>query len=354
MKLSEINDNINNLNNIELPDIKFNIDLLKKRNIIVVGDSYTEGYNPDGNTTPWSETFKNIVNPENMYIGYKGGSGFGFSVDGIDFLQVLKNISVPNNNKITDIIFIGGYNEQFASSNSDVENGIISCKNYCKANYPNAKLYIGCVGWSSDSNKNHKIKYEIRQSYRNAIQHGYIYLTNVEYIMQDISLFCSDDYHPTQHGEYLLGCGIAQSFLGSLSVDKPFINKIISPDNNVEFDDQIFGESMHNDEVTVLSTGFDITFKNPITISTNQGNQIKLADITGGYITGDNNGFSVININGYLYLPDNKYRNFNGWITFNHRELQLTILDINDSYDNFSNLTINRVYIHPFNYNITI
>ena len=92
--------------------INENVNILKiknSKNIIIVGDSYTEGYNPDGNVPSWTERFKYIINPEKLYVNYKGGTGFGFKVDDVDFLKLIQTVQgVTGKNKIRGLTTAAG------------------------------------------------------------------------------------------------------------------------------------------------------------------------------------------------------------------------------------------------------
>ena len=333
--------------------INENVNILKiknSKNIIIVGDSYTEGYNPDGNVPSWTGRFKYIINPEKLYVNYKGGTGFGFKVDDVDFLKLIQTVQgVTDKNKITDIIFVGGFNDQYATSTSNIYKGIKDCINYCKSTYVNAKIHIGCIGWSNISEKCNKIKNTVLPIYKDCLQYGAFYLSNVEYLMHDINLFASDGVHPSELGQCILGDGIAQAFQNGLSVYKGFRDRVISPVSDIAFDDRSFGMSLYNSQTNVISTGLDIKFNNPITIKADQSIKTKIANIINGYTVGNYSGFDIVPISGYLYLPSYKYRNFNGTLILKNKEVLLNIVDINDEKDNFSNLTINRIYINPFN-----
>lgn len=60
---------------------KMNLENRSKRKLIFIGDSYGDGYTPDGSYTGWCDRLKNkLVNchfsADNIYINHKGGASF--------------------------------------------------------------------------------------------------------------------------------------------------------------------------------------------------------------------------------------------------------------------------------------
>ena len=85
---------------------------IKNKNIVMIGDSYGEGYTPEGIVKSWIAYVQEYL-PANYITSAIGGSGF---VNGTTFLNQLVTItnklSQTEKDSIDDIIVAGGYNDK--------------------------------------------------------------------------------------------------------------------------------------------------------------------------------------------------------------------------------------------------
>lgn len=210
---------------LEIVDAKArkNLELLKNKRYIVIGDSYGEGYNVDGLTIKsWTSFLKDYLNgnSSNYYTMSVGGAGFINESSEFTFLEILQQISnsVTEKETITDIIVCGGYNDRYYTQ-ENLENAIKTFINYAKENYPNAVVKIGCIGWGRDYNQLVNIRSIVLPSYKNCIRYGALYLNNVEYSNHDYELFTSDGYHPGEVAQRNISNAICSAVLtGSANV----------------------------------------------------------------------------------------------------------------------------------------
>lgn len=188
---------------------------------VFIGDSYCEGYSPDGNVTSWAQLLKTrmCAHDWEALIAYKGGSGFNATKDGINFLTLLQNADIPNKSQVEKIIVCGGYNDSNKTID-DVYNSCIAFKNYVRDNFPNATLYIGMIGYSTDATRRTKLKNIPLFAYQTVCDVPFAkYLTNSEFSLSD-DLMASDGYHPNASGHEFIsrnlyqalktGCGFIQ------------------------------------------------------------------------------------------------------------------------------------------------
>ena len=183
---------------------------------IIIGDSYAQGYSPDGNVTSWATRLKNRISfvEGDTLIKYKGGTGFDAEVDNINFLTLLQNAEsdIVNLNHVERIIVCGGYNDSHDShSLSNVYNKIIAFITYASSNFPNARIYIGMIGYSTNSTQRTKIKNKSLYCYQTgaSIYRNAAYLTNSEFSLSD-DLMASDGYHPNSDGQEFIARNIQQ------------------------------------------------------------------------------------------------------------------------------------------------
>ena len=181
------------------------------KKILFIGDSYLEMYN---GTTGIIDKFKTISRINNIIYAVKGGTGFSYTVDNENFITLLQ--SIRDDNDLTDIICVGGYNDQY-SNQSDVENAIQSFCTTAKQKFPNAKIYIGMDGFTLEPNKRYPI-FTTFQTYQKCNKYGAIYLNGVECVMHDTHLFIGnyDLTHPNENGRYELASAIYQAWRNGL------------------------------------------------------------------------------------------------------------------------------------------
>lgn len=143
VNLGEINDRITALNNsiTSLTNALGN-KVSKIKNVVCIGDSYLEGYTPDGTISGWGDRLASLSG-WTVHKYYKGGAGFTNTVDNINFTTLLNSAKngVPDTSDIDLVIVAGGYNEGSGITYSDVKTWIDTAHNY----FPNAIIAVGYI-----------------------------------------------------------------------------------------------------------------------------------------------------------------------------------------------------------------
>lgn len=220
------------------------------RNILFVGDSYTNGGNV---SKKWYETMCETINPGNYYVSTEGGEGFslGAGKHYLDRIQDFINASsAAIRSSITDIFITGGYNDLTATIYDIQEDptnpyNMTNCVNLCRQYMPNATIYIGMFARTPlvTGNTRHNIIFIERTAtaYREGARFlNCKYIHNSEIMLHDYRLFDSDNVHPNQSGHNYLGHYVAQWFMnGSWSYNTDTYNNvrplyITHPDTVVE------------------------------------------------------------------------------------------------------------------------
>ena len=259
---------------------------LKNRHIICIGDSYLTGstngqqYATDG----WADYLINDFNLTESYKFGDGGSGFVVTGhNGKNFITLITdNLSqIADKTKITDIICCGGYNDRTVNLQVLI-NAINQFINTCKTNFPNANIYIGCVGTNKEISENgRQIRGAILNTSLNAFQQcnqfGAFYLNGVQNTLKVNELISNDNYHPTPAGYKILAHDIAQAWItgkvykNTSNLFNTSIFEIISGDINES--SSSFGglEQIINDNLyfyftgsLVLNTEINLSLNTPI------------------------------------------------------------------------------------------
>lgn len=188
---------------------------------ICIGDSYGEGFNPDGNVTGWPTLLKVYLEltDDNFFSNSLGGSGFA---NGTTFATLLNQTSNHfKNEDVRNVIVCGGFNDGGKSEN-EIINAIYNFKKQANILYPNAQIYVGFIGESTDMNSRGNLNLP-RAAYCSGCEYnGITYLSGVENALHCTAMFGSDGVHPNTWGEETIAKAISNALLnGYGSVIQP-------------------------------------------------------------------------------------------------------------------------------------
>nr|DAV50717.1 MAG TPA: GDSL-esterase, psychrotrophic, monoethylphosphonate, HYDROLASE.35A [Caudoviricetes sp.] len=179
---------------------------------ICIGDSYGEGYNPDGNVTGWPALVKSYLGltDDNFFSNSFGGAGF---ISGTTFATLLNQTSKHfKNDEVTNIIVCGGVND-INKTETDLINAIFNFKKQSNALYPNAQIFVGFIGNSTKMDSRVGL-IEPRDAYCSGCEYnGITYLSGVENALHSTSMFGSDGVHPNTWGEETIAKAISNAIL---------------------------------------------------------------------------------------------------------------------------------------------
>lgn len=172
---------------------------------IIIGDSYTVGYTPDGNITPWTTNFIKYTGLENVIISANGGASF--STPDNSFLMLLN--AVPTSADVKQILIVGGFNE--FGSYSEIDNAINAFMSVVDVRFPNAKVFCAMVAWSVDRTDDPMVqnRLKIAKSVYNTQRKNWRYLTGSDYILHADGFLASDGFHPNTTGQERLATYLA-------------------------------------------------------------------------------------------------------------------------------------------------
>lgn len=209
---------------------KMNLEDRSKRKLIFIGDSYGDGYTPDGNTTGWCDRLKSkLVNchftADNIYINHKGGASF--SNPSNNYLTLLKGVQVSNKKMVTDVLIGGGYNELAYGDKADtVKSNIDTVISYVQSTYPNAVVHFAPFGVAfKNRNNQFALRYKLMPAYISKAcytNQPFMLVPGAENILSFENMMSSDGIHPNDWGleniaEYLKGYILGT---GSSAMDK--------------------------------------------------------------------------------------------------------------------------------------
>lgn len=270
---TDITDNIKpDITALEASDIAIRADIaaMKERNLLFIGDSWQQGYNPEGNTTPfyeYVEDFINAIRPDitiTIYHEEYGGIGFAHMNNARNFLTLLENsiADVTDPDEITDIIVSGGYNDAYESYN-DIKGAIGTFITRARTLYPNAAVWVNPCGYCRGAAVRANIEAHVIPAYT-AAANAFVMSSTVRLFHWYGLLDRTDYYHPTENGQKVLGYCIASELLNVKPIYTEANNGAwwalsFTPNNSYTFSGgNTFTESMKVDTVGLWAnfTGF--------------------------------------------------------------------------------------------------
>ena len=279
-----IEDDITTINETTIPNLQTTleseIEEITNREIIIVGDSYLAG---QGLSNPSTENFGYLLcqklglSSSQYHLYAEGGSSFYSPGSlGHTWQQLLAskvNELTPDN--ITEIYFLGGYNEVTASTPTQIENAMIDCISYAKTTFQNAKIYVSLIANNASTlteqiaNRN-LLKNRIYNVYKNSPNYGAIFLPKGQLPLQDYTLFENNAtaVHPNANGHVAIANWLFELINNGDSdftnIHNAFNATIPSSIGSGSF---TLREDVRNNEVSLFAFG-NVSLTNPLTAKT--------------------------------------------------------------------------------------
>lgn len=172
--------------------------------IITIGDSYGEGYTPDGMVKPWCDTLhETYFSDASFYVNKSlGGSGFGSNTSFSDLLsKAIAGLSDKQKKQVKYVVVAGGWNDQFVDG-SLVNSGIKDTIDLM-TQLPNATLYIGWIATpiiGFTTRKRIKAYNEIKSLYE-TYWGKFKFLSGADSALSWVGVLASDKIHPNATGQ---------------------------------------------------------------------------------------------------------------------------------------------------------
>lgn len=320
---------------------------------LLVGDSYGEGYSPDGNVESWCIKFKRILGLTDNECKILVRGGYGFGRRDKYFPDLIQTIA--NDPYITDIIVLGGYND-IGASYENINTGINEFKTICKQKFPNALLKIGFVGWSNNPTKLVNLRHALNSYIKSCKELNINYLNNIEYSLHEyFKSFSSDDFHPNNYGQEQITNNLINAYnTGNANVTINYMdfnlgfNYDFTTNDNIE---QLITTNLINNSIY-------FSIKNIITLNCNNKHIIcnntlyDIADITAGVVIG-NNYYTTVQVINCIILNGYDYITIPGILIIADKKLKIAFFDVTDDKKNFLVLNnVSKIQIQPTSFYI--
>lgn len=185
--------------------------------LITIGDSYGEGYTPDGIVKPWCDILHDqYFSDASFYVNKSlGGSGFGANTHFSALLsQAIAGLTDKQKRQVKYVVVAGGWNDQFIAA-STVNSGIKDTI-ALMSQLPNATLYIGwiatpIIGFTTAATQ--KAYDEIKTLYE-TYWGKYKFLSGADSALRWTGVLASDNIHPNASGQASIADMIYKAMAG--------------------------------------------------------------------------------------------------------------------------------------------
>lgn len=320
----------------------------RKRRYVFIGDSYAEGYTPQGNITGFPLIIKSEMNIQNadFYNIYYGGARFGASAENEYAFDTILGNALPNiedKETITDIIFACGYNDANANY-SDINTGINRCKTLISSNFtnPSLRIYIFAIGYNASSMSARKAMYDRYMYCYSKAGWSFYHLTPAICYEQ---WWSTDGYHPLADAQSTIAKCIESALRGGTEITPPVIDEYATTDKGAS----VFYILPKKDYFDCFLHGGNLS-ENSISLSNNISNAVEIMEITSKFPIAndaDSTKLKKYTVPAIIKMEGNTYEDVNLIIyleqkTRNTYAVKANILQLNSSkngYLSLSNIT---------------
>ena len=182
---------------------------------VIIGDSYATGYTPDGSTTGWVPTTMASIGltSSDYELICEGGAGFlnGGNQSALTFEGLLDTATLGKS-EVGHILVCGGYND-YSRTYAQMQTAFNSFYSAARAKYPFAKIQLGMVSYSTNSDIESALLNVTRLAFLGMNSNaGVEYLSGVEFSLSDDDM-STDGVHPKQIGATKVGMSVANAIL---------------------------------------------------------------------------------------------------------------------------------------------
>ena len=187
---------------------------------VIIGDSYLEGYTPDGHVESFGIKLQRMMNKsdEDWVMAYKGGTGFINKDDNKDFSTLTQEAynKCTSPETISHVIYAGGYNDSNNTSEA-IQKAVKSCYDTMHSLFPNAVMYLADIACNF---KNEEVLWHLHDNVFHAFNYAggsNLKITSLGYIgncLHDRGMMSSDGYHPNDWGQAIIALALSYKLRG--------------------------------------------------------------------------------------------------------------------------------------------
>ena len=340
------------INDVLLPNIQNDISILKTEKYIFIGDSYGEGYTPEGNVTSWIDYTKQLMHlsDDNCYSYAVGG--YGFTTTGFQELINRAVSEIQEKQQVKYIVVGGGYNDSW--NYSAIASNMKLFFDTCKANFPNAKVIIAPFGWCVEglttdvhvTQTFSNLIHMVLEYQRNAVINGGCYIDGIYSVLHKNEFFSSDYVHPNNNGQHAIGLAVANYLMSKGFSTIEYMN------NENVYKDNVYADGIYVScqcIATVDGKNTILHLKNGKITGTFadvklDGQGILLGTVKNAAVNG-NYEKTVFPVKGIIKTHDSHYYDVDFIMYISHNKLYMSIAKVNDTNEDYKTLSFTEINV---------
>ena len=311
--------------------------------VVAIGDSYGrgEGGGVVRKYTPWTDYLRDylgLTTNVTFWTASLGGAGFKGNSQGKTFNDLLNDVagamSPEQKESVGKIVVGGGYNDSTDFGPTYMESFFTTAK----SQFPNAKVYVACIGWTTNRGFATNIFNNAATSYtQGAGMYGGIYIVNSEYSLHNYTWFDSDGIHPNNAGQQHIAQMLAQGiYTGVCNNLYNLVEFTVTPNTEVCESTQMTGYCCVNNGITSLffDFGSNLVFNNSLSAD----NKVLIGTLNCDLVNAiENSNFCSLPVVAYTSYNNTSYFNpfMNVWIE--GKKVYMNIININQEETGFKN-----------------
>lgn len=267
------------------------------RHYVFIGDSYLNGYNADGDVRNFVLRMRDMYTtpPEMLRFAVNGA---GFTSTQKTFDSIVDDINITNPERITDVIFCGGYNDRTASA-TEILNAINLSFTKARAKFVNAKMHLIWLALTKNDDVRTTNLVSRASFWARGAGYGATFINGAKWWHDFSSDFgANDDVHPNAQGQADIAKGLYNYINGvQYEIMRNNEQRITYTNNiNLTFNSEQIGDLLNIDWEWTNYTG-------PVTLTSRAWTKIGDVAIKGVF-KGSPRPIctETININGALHM----------------------------------------------------
>ena len=331
----------------EIAGLSLRVENLEKgKKYIFIGDSYIQGYTPDGSVTGWADLVRNILGLTNVDSTIYGQGGVAMdSSNNNNYYNFISTLD--GDDDATDVYICGGYNDINASATkATIRQGILNAQTAVAEKFPYAKLHIGFIGNTSVYANKWDLQTKVIYYSEACNEFNIDFMTNAPYVLHDYAVvFSSDGIHPNSDGQEAIAEYVS-SYIKYGHADVILEPKDINPTW------PSIRTKMTNGLTTFEFSGaiWSIGVSGGTNYSCNGQTPLNIVQVTQGYIIGTSARSIRIPVEVVLVLNGTSFANVSATLAIEEGYLRLYISKINSAGNDYDTLNITSLQIFPFNH----
>lgn len=187
---------------------------------VIIGDSYLEGYTPDGNIESFGIKLQRMMNKsdDDWVMAYKGGTGFVNKVDNQDYTTLTQDAynRCKSPETISHVIYAGGYNDS-GNTSEEIQEAINTCYEKMHSLFPNAVMYLANIACTFT---NQEILWHLHDNVLHAFncaagdEKKICSLGYIGNALHEQGMMANDGYHPTDWGHWIIAVALSYKLRG--------------------------------------------------------------------------------------------------------------------------------------------